>query len=347
MELSKHNHYVPQMSLNNWANEGKVYEYNLLVSNDKVPIWSRKSIKNIASIDYLYINIKDEKELDNIEKDFNIRFETPATEPLAKIVAGERLNHNEWEIVADYASAQYVRTPSFFFWIQNLAKNILPGELDDLARKINELKLDEIKNIKREDIKVNNADLLPITVRNTGVKADDTHTFIEIGFTVGKSIWFFSMIRALEEGSALRESLKSLNWSVVYAPEGVQWPTCDNPVVILKYINNYASYLSDGILADNNIIILPISPETVIVGSKARRFGRRFRAPNDFAVIIKNAIIANAFRYIYSSYEDEEIVKTRKRVVNLEEYNRLKKEFDNWYNKYKDIEVPILNERTN
>ena len=345
MELSKHNHYVPQMLLSNWANNDQLYEYNLLVSNDRVPIWTKKNIKNIASINYLYINIQNNEELDNIEKDFNVRFETPAKEHINKILAGERLDSDGWRVMADFAAAQYVRTPAFFFWIQNLTKNLLPDEIDKITNNFNNLNLDDLKNIKREDLRVSNANMLPITVRNTGIKADETHTYVEIGFMAGKSVWLFSILQSLEDGSSLRNALESMHWSTVYAPDNIEWPTCDNPFVILNYISDEECYLSDGVSADNNIVFLPISSKIVILGSTKRRFGRRFKATDEFATVIKKAIVANAFRFIYSDFEDQEIVNMRERIVNLAEYKRLENQFENWYSNYKEMEVPILNKK--
>ncbi len=46
--------------------------------------------------------------------------------------------------------------------------------------------------------------------------------------------------------------------------------------------------------------------------------------------------------YIYSSEEDASLQAIRKRVVDVNEYRRVKAEFDKWHENYKAVEGPLL-----
>jgi hypothetical protein len=47
-QLRKDNHYVPKLYLKQWANNGKIPTYRLLVQNENVPLWREQSLKGIA-----------------------------------------------------------------------------------------------------------------------------------------------------------------------------------------------------------------------------------------------------------------------------------------------------------
>lgn len=47
--------------------------------------------------------------------------------------------------------------------------------------------------------------------------------------------------------------------------------------------------------------------------------------------------------YVYSYDEDTRIPLIRNRTVDEREYNRLKNDFDTWFETYKEIEGSLLN----
>ena len=70
--ISRNNHFVPQMYLEAWKNENnKIWTYDLLVPNEKCNLWNEKSSKSIASQQNFYIVLKDKEEADYIEKYLN------------------------------------------------------------------------------------------------------------------------------------------------------------------------------------------------------------------------------------------------------------------------------------
>ena len=130
MGVSRDNHFVPQMYLRNWCISGKekLFVYRLLVPNG--------FLKN------LYVRVEDDQELDDFETGFNELFEAPAKLALDKAIAGSRMTPDDWSILSDFILAQFLRTPSFFFGVQEWGvkniESILQLQLDQVAEIIND-----------------------------------------------------------------------------------------------------------------------------------------------------------------------------------------------------------------
>ena len=217
-----------------------------------------------------------------------------------------------------------------------------------LQEIINEvgLEIEKIKEIPKEN-RTNspNAQLLPIGVRILDQKPDEDHSFVEIETVSGKGLWLFSIRQALDSNSELREYFQNLKWSVITAPDNEKWPTCDNPVVICDVTEKSVNRVlpASGIVGKTKAIIIPISPRIVLLAMSTRKFKWYLKADSIFAHDIKKAITNNAMMYIYSACEDESIPAIRPRIVDAKEFKRLKDDFDNWFDNYKEIEGPLLN----
>ena len=120
--IKRHNHYVPEMYLMNWATEKKVFTYQLLVPHINVPIWKATSIEYTASIDNMYVRQAKGEELDDFEEIFMRDYETPAKNPLIKACTDQPLTENDWDALINFLAAQIVRTPSFYFKSQEMDK---------------------------------------------------------------------------------------------------------------------------------------------------------------------------------------------------------------------------------
>ena len=123
-QLSRDNHFFSQSYLKNWETEDGIHEYSLLVSDEKVPLWTCKSRKGIAVVKNLYVRIEDGKEMDDFEHFFDVQFESPAEKPISKVINGERLSKDEWYTLIEYVAAQYVRTPVFHQWTHKIRFNL-------------------------------------------------------------------------------------------------------------------------------------------------------------------------------------------------------------------------------
>lgn len=341
--ISHNQHYVPQMYLKNWEDNGNVFCYRLLVSHESVPMWSRQSVSRTASQDKIYTRIENDVELDNFEQDFNRRFETPAKTAIEKACNGVELSNDEWTRLIDFVVAQYVRTPAQFQWVMEWGKDGISQALDQVAAELKELK--QIQKPPALPNETEESDLIPLNVEILKRNSDEEHSEVKIETVVGKSIWLFTIKHMLADGSNVRWAFHSLKWSIVSACEGVSWPTSDNPVAIIKVDKHGNLNPSQGILLKRNMIIMPLSPNKAIVGKRLRTIPRYYTADSTFSQRIKKAIVQNGFFFIYNNYQDNDVQKIRTRTVDEKEYKRLEQEYGGWFDNYRDQEVPFLRKR--
>lgn len=337
MPLSRNNHYIPQMYLSRWTNNEKIFVFQLLVSHENVPVWNKQSVEHTASLPNLYISVLKDEESDHLEHDFDARFESPAKKTLDKVCNEEKMTSKDWWLISDYVVAQYVRTPSFYLWVKDWGKDALSQQIDELGQTLSKMK--EIPKATHEAVE--EASLLPIGVRFVDDKPDDEHTYVEISAVSGKGLWLFAIKHSLKDKSSLREYFSGLKWSVITAPEGEVWPSCDNPVVICDIRDGSISRAPKhtGIEGKTKAIIFPISPKKLLLAMSVRKYPWRFQADEELSYMLRKAIVNNALMYIY---RDEKITTIRPRVVDEIEYKRVKDDFENWFNNYKEIEGPLL-----
>lgn len=345
MNLSRNNHFIPRMYLNNWTTKnGEIYTYRLLVSDERVPEWSKKPVSRTGSHTNLYVRTQDGNQIDDFEHDFDRRFESPAREALEKAVSLGKLTSDDWHRLTDFVCALYVRTPAFYLYSKDLGMKVIPDVLEEVCKELETLSEDTIPKIG--STVENDSDLIPISLAKMPEKPDTEHTVLEINTIVGKNTWLFFMKHSLEENSCLRKCVGSMKWSIVTASESVRWPSTDNPVTIVQEIgNNQYSIIKDGLLGKNVFLLIPISPKRALIASQIRKFDFRFTASEELSLAFKKLIINNALMYVYSDCKDEQISSYRKRTISIEEYKRLEKAFGEWFENYLEHEGPLLEKR--
>ncbi|MEL7570097.1 MAG: DUF4238 domain-containing protein [Eubacteriaceae bacterium] len=85
-QITHKNHYVPQFYLKNWSNNGQtIWTYNILVSDNKVPLWRETAISSTAALKDFYTREINEEEYDDFEKLLNDDFEMPAKIVIDKV----------------------------------------------------------------------------------------------------------------------------------------------------------------------------------------------------------------------------------------------------------------------
>lgn len=342
MSISRNNHYIPRMYLSRWLTDNKISIYQLLVSHKNVWIWKRESIKRTGCLPNLYVNIWDDEELDSLEHDLDVLIESPAKIPFDKVCDDRKITSDEWKIIGDYITIQYVRTPMFYFILKEMANEVVPEQLNNFGIKDSDMKkypkeVHEMPEITK---------LIPINVVVTNKKNDANNTIVEITTIVGKGLWLSQIKLAMNKDSILRKFIRNLRWNIITAPEGMCWATCDNPVVICDVIGNTIKRAKsiNGVKGKNKAILFPVSPKKVLLATINHRYKwHNIQADVELANMIQRAIINNAMMYIYSRDEDATIPLIRPRVIDRDEYKRITNDFDNWFETYKDIEGPLLN----
>lgn len=335
--IKRHNHFVPQMYLRNWSQGKTINTYSLLVPHLNVPLWKNNSIEYSASIDNLYVRNDQGRELDDFEEEYMKYYETPAKEPLIKACQNQRLTREEWHNLIDFIAAQIVRTPAFYFKIQELMVKVLPEVMGEIGRELDQLTSEQIKS--PSNIAMQEKSLLPYMINFVGRADDNHHELAEISVLAGKSIWLFAMKHLLSRTSLILHQHK---WSIITAADGVFWPTSDDPVICLnKYINGGYDF-NGGWGKIGCEIIMPICPTKAIYTQVGIKHPSRIDLNYKQSMIIKKLIVEHAFMYVYSYVQDRDIQSFRPRTVDLDEYTRIKSEFEEWYKKYQEKEVPYL-----
>lgn len=110
---TRDNHFVSQGYLKQWdGGSGQISVYRVLVSHDRVPLWTQKSIKGVGYQQNLYSREINGIENDLIEKWFSTEFESPATEAIRGAICGHRLAPEDWHKLVRFLAMHDVRTPA-------------------------------------------------------------------------------------------------------------------------------------------------------------------------------------------------------------------------------------------
>ena len=345
-KFGRNNHYVPRMYLKQWADsDNKICLYNLLVSNENVPLWSKQSVSRTASMDNLYVRMDGKLERDDFEDYFAQNFEDPASEPLRKACNGERLNTKEWITLIDFVTAQHVRTVSFYIRMQPIVAERMQSVIDNVFSEIENGIVDFRTKDDMNSENLIDMSLLPLDIRITKKNEDDPYSFLSVETIAGKSSWLMSIKRFLEKGSVVTKWMRGLHWSVIDSHPDVKWPTTDTPLVISNPHKHQGSFI--GVGEPGNVFIFPISPEKALMARNGKRLSYGFKPSYEQSLLIKQAIVNNALLFIYSSHEDNEIVNMRQRTVSESEYKGVHASLKQWHANYLSKEVPLLHQDRN
>ena len=347
-KIGRNNHYVPRMYLKQWADsDNKICMYNLLVSNENVPVWNKQAVSRTASMGNLYVRMDGKLERDDFEDYFAQNFENPAAEPLRKVCNGERLNTKEWMTLIDFVTAQYVRTVSFYIRMQPIVAEKIQSAIDSVLSGIEKGIVD---NRIKDDMNSHDGidmSLLPLDVRITKENENDAHSFLSVETVAGKSSWLMCIKRFLGKNSVVTKWMRDLHWSIIESHPNVRWPTTDTPLVISNPHKHPGSFI--GVGEPGNVFIFPISPEKALIARNGKRLSYGFKPSYEESLLIKQTIVNNAllFIYSYSSREDNEIVNMRPRTVSESEYKRVHASLNRWHANYLSEEVPLLHRDSN
>ena len=286
MSITRNNHYVPQMYLQQWGTSNKVYVYNLLVSNQHVPIWTQQSISRTASMPNLYTRMSNGIEFDDFEIRFNTDFETPAKIPLQKACNNEQLTSDDWTVLIDFILAQYVRTPMFYHISQAPLSDILKSTMEDfnITRRASTLNATNMG-----DFLPDKAKLIPLSVRLSDIPLDNNHVMVEIEVVRGKNMWLLVIDDILDDKSPIRAEMQSRKWSIVTSHNGITWPTTDNPLVIYNPLLPHSRM--PGLQRKGTIFIFPISPTKAIISRNGENFPAKWTASKKRSLRMKVSVV--------------------------------------------------------
>lgn len=332
----KKNHYVPQVYLKQWATDGKLPTYRLLVPNDKCEDWIDSSIKSVASREHLYTYASTNGASDEFERWFDSGFEAPAQNALMLATNDKQMEPEHWQALARFAFAQDVRTPAFLKAFIKRQEISMRDMLDSILQRLEEkIQLAGVEAGPSHHDQNRDASFFPLKVDVEKLADGSGHVKAEA--VIGRKLWLWS-IRHL-----LTNTIKKLpnhRWTIVRAPEGVEWPTSDNPLIRLAWSpSNY--HFEAGWAQPNADILMPLSPKHLLWAAVGKRgMARGTILDPSLARQISRIIIEHADRYVFSASKFD-ISPFRKRIVCPINFNEEKKRWACWDREQSEAELSI------
>lgn len=336
------NHYVSVFYLKNWSSsQGRLWVYRVLISSDQVPLWKEIAIKGIAYHSNLYTRIVGGQETDEFEQWLDKEFESPAAEPIRKVVSGIKLESRDWRRLARFVAAQDVRTPARL--IENLQRwdQTLPGILSNCLEGLPQTLEKAIKEggAPSRKVQVEGSEYIPLRV-TTETLEGQVEVIVKAETLVGRGLWLFSMKHVLIE---LAKILEQHRWTILTPPGGMSWITSDDPVIRLNFYRQGHYDFKGGWGSKGTEILFPLSPQHLLYTQIGQRPTLTGFIQRDQAEMIRKFIAEHAHRMIFASERDPEIQKLRPRIVNPEQVTNEKEQWRSWHEKQTLAERSMMN----
>jgi hypothetical protein len=338
--LTKDNHYVSRGYLKHWeCSAGQVFVYRILVSNENVPLWEKKSIKGIASREHLYTRQIAGSESDEIERWFSRDFETPAEEAVQKVVNGGRLTPEDWRRLVRFLALHDVRTPArlveYLDRVADSTSQVLSEVLERLPAKL----ADSKRRGEKPPVPDGQNRAFPLRV-TTEIKDGDEFGTLKAETAVGRASWLWTTQHLLNNTAKV---LHRHRWTIMHPAEGLQWFTTDKPVIRLNYYRPGEYDFKGGWGRDGGEIIFPLSPEHMLYTQIGRRppvRGTRFSV--EHTQLLRRLIAEHAHRYVFAKNDDADVPALMPRTVNAEFFKSEQEQWDRWHAEQLESEGYLL-----
>lgn len=331
-EITHHNHYVPQFYLQNWClNNNILWVYNLLVSDKRVPCWSKKFIKSEGKWDDFYTRVVNDQEIDDFEKWFNAKFETPVKSIYEKLINDNTVSTLKSIPLSRYIAAQHLRTPAQANHILSIIQERMPQILDMTNQMLNNNPIPKAQlNASDEQ------DSFPVKV-----SIDRENKTIYTETVIGKSMYLYSLRHLL---NTTVKVMYNYTWHVINAADGVTFPTTDDPVICLNYRSedDYDFYGGWGLQHGN--IIFPISPHKLLfteIGTECDT--KKIDRSLEWSLFFRKIIIEHAFRFIYDIEPKKDVLTIKPRIVDKELYKEEQQKLASWHDEHIKAERDLFN----
>lgn len=338
-QLRKDNHYVPKLYLKQWARGGKIPTYRLLVPSGNCPLWKDHSIKGIALHQHLYTYVAAQGETDEFERWLDREFENPAEEAIDRVINGQRLTPQHWSQLIRFLAAQDVRTPvRLKEFLARQSKTLLPLINETLTNSVAELEKAVRLGVHFSSPKRDANELFPFKV--TIAPDVDGGGTIRAEAVAGRQLWLACSRHMLTRTIS---HLIAHRWTILHAPDGITWPTSDNPVIRLNFADAYNYDFLGGWGRKNGEILLPLSSKHLLytkIGS-SRPLPRGTPLNEDTASLVRRMIIENADRFVFAQ-EEGDIHLIRPRTVCSETFKGEQLAWQNWHREQSKAEADFL-----
>jgi hypothetical protein len=341
--LRRDNHYVPHVYLKAWeTTPKKLWIYRVLASHQDVPAWNLKSTRGISFLSHLYTRIAAGGESDEMERWFDSEFEAPASKVLEKAITECRLQQSDWHVLIRFLALQDARTPAkMISFIQQWETRY--GELFQRTIQQSVDRLETLTSYERQeyDRKSPLADYLPLRI-TTKIEPDQEYGFLEAKILVGRALWHHQIKHIL---CSTADVLLEHRWTIMKAPDGIEWFTTDDPVIRLNFYDRKNYDFNGGWKNQGTEIFMPLGPRHLLytqVGSRPPKRGAQFSLEQ--ASVIQRCIAQHSHRYIFASSPHEEVLKYKPRIVNAEIFKEEAAHWKRWHHDQSQAEKLLIME---
>jgi len=318
---------------------GMVYRYDLLVPNEKVPVWSERLLNRVASHEHLYTSLDGQAEVDEHEKWFNEEFESPAEDAIERAVTGGRLSKEHWRRLVYFLAAQDVRTPArlqerLAHWNKQLPEMINETLQESVSELLQAKK--EGRSPKRGPEGITKG--FPMRVR-IEPSDDPGYAQLRLESVVGRGMWLWSQRHLL---TGIVDRLIEHRWTVLVAPDDVAWFTTDDPVIRLNYYSKESYTFEGGWGSRGTEIFIPLDPRHMLYTSIGNP--RKLRGTEITGAVaheFRKFFAEHAHRYIFSSQREASVGSMRPRHVSLEDFLQEKKQWSQWRADQSEAEIEL------
>jgi len=326
-QFRRDNHYVARVYLRRWASSaGQVWTYRTLVPHAKASLWKLNSIRGVAYHSHLYTKIIGGQESDEFEHWLANEFESPVEDSLRKATTNRRMTPDDWTRLVRFVAAQDVRTPARFEEQMKRWRATLPQMMKETIQDgVRELETLKGHGQPIPHLSPSHSEGLPLKISVHKRQPGEESGHIKAEVVIGRSFWLWHMKHLLEETAQV---LHQHRWTILRAPEGMSWPTSDNPVIRLNF-NNFTDYdFGGGWGSPGTEIFLPIGPQHLLFTQIGKRPPLRGEImPAHQASIVRRFIAEHAHRMIFAATQDAEIPRLRPRTADA---NLCQHERDQW-----------------
>lgn len=323
VQLRRKNHYVPQLYLKRWANGGEILSSRLLVPNHNVPLWKRHSLKGIGYRQHLYTQVIAGSENDEMERWLGSEVEEPAEKALERAVRDQRLTVDDWLSLVRFAVAQDVRTPAFY-------REFVRRQSEEMPKILNQVLGSFVENFEAGKLSAPSKDQMDssgLPLKVSIEERSDGSGLMKAETVVGRGMWHWTVRRHLTKTI---EGIPKKGWSILRAAPGVLWPTSDNPLIRLNFVNSESYDFDGGWNVPSGDVLLPLSPTHILHRCSGRRsLSRGQRLDRATSELIRKMIVEHADMYVFA-IEEFEVAKLRARQVSHDLHREEQRAWANW-----------------
>ena len=320
------NHYVPKLYLKGWIRDDRIATYRLLVPSESYPVWKMQSLKGIAVHRHLYTSIVAGQETDRLERWLESEFERPATDVIDRVHRELPLTPNQWHILIKFLAAQDVRTPARLRDFLKRHNEILPSLIDQsVASSVKKL---EHAAISGEVLATADTGSLPdFPIRIFVNRNEDGSGRVRAETLVGRQLWISAFEHLLTKTAT---HLLNHRWTILNAPNGMTWPTSDNPVMKLNFVGLNDYDFKGGWGREGGEIFMPLGPKHLLYTHIGCPVPRRGTVPARWmADKVRRMLIEHADRFVFADQE-QDCATIRPRRVSQEAFRAEQEAWNNW-----------------